>query len=1387
MGWTLFLPFLVLSVVFVGCLSVEYGWPPQKEFVFSVEGQDLTGLPGLKPQYSGFRYGGEIRVQSHSPTFLLLKFFKFHHIRIHEELPEGWWNGPDPKNYTSIKIPFIRSTTVVKLSKFKSPELFTDESMEDWQLNFVKGIVSNILTFQGQGKSFEHSSNKMELPESKDVFSVMEESVVGRCEVIYEMGQLPRQLAPHNSKLCEDQDIWEITKTRNYKNCEVLSEDHSHLPVHDCTPGGSNCGQFWTRASVTQMIGCGKKNRFLLLSSVSSSVINTQLHLQNNSQGVLNSNLNVTLISINNIDEKFSAPQGKKNHKTLLYSHTPPKRESYAQHCQGSGTESNEEPSEESQLKEKLSQELGHKPLIKAHKDKRDIRRKFGRIYKRESIEERGNTYPDIIYTYPDIVHEDNVSEKMDQNESRLSPPHQRFNIFAEGHRSLFDLPCMGPKLKQVVEDIASDLENTNILPEKNILEKFTRAVEICRTLPFPELSAVKEEVFEIHSSSTSNVKNSERAVFRDVVVMCGTYPALMMIKDWILSRQVDSEEAAEIMTSFPSHVISPSKYYMQDLFETVQEISKRYDQVLVSSAVLAMSNLVRVACVNSKTRQHMFSRIVRPECDNEITARYITWLEKQMDSDPNLRRVYIQAIGNVGSPETIAVLRKCVHNSQYSSYLQTSAVFAMRYQVIHKSPKVVPVLMSLYHNYSLPIGTRLAAVALLVYSDPGIAVWQRLAISTWYEPSPAVAQFVASSVRTMATSQDSLYSHIARSALLVLPLTKPIKVKAHEPYNLMTSWFTSDMEKQILEQLSWMRFYNFSNLYYRHSSRSSGFFRTNMEASFSVANIDALWKAMKEMLTPYSNIPHADVNDKPRTLTRIREALGLHTRSLPHLEADLHLKINNMVERMVVINKDTFKSWVKEGHRMVTEGFLNGKSMTYQKTDMNSFHISTTTELGFPVQFNVRTPWIVKSKADFNLTGNSLIFDYAFVYSSQMISSISVMSSWTDIEYSAGTYATNYIQLPPFRAVLNFNPAEQVVKLTIAYVNQHRLFYLNMQPYTSRQRITYYQPKLLHSDTIKIKLGKSSQTPLPWLSHYLNNIYTSEDKEHFDPLYFLRQAREVMGFPLLMPNMEHRSFETVMNPLHPVIMNFSMSSVSKSNKFFESKSSQGCGSVLNELYNALFKKETPVQESRTAIDIVDTVNTQVPKALKFFMTGRSKPTSDEKEQSTAQEKVLLVDSLSHTVGSYQVFPMTYVSASGSFNASEIDPFVNTINGSSQSYLIQHALSDINSGKAVVFAFNMWSYDPVRPTKLTAYLTYSTSYSNRVSRYGLFIRSNCTELKLTTVHEAPIDIATKIKRQLSEDLQQKFYIDGVYKTNVYTVYAFAKGNVGLSRAKLTQL
>lgn len=71
------------------------------------------------------------------------------------------------------------------------------------------------------------------------------------------------------------------------------------------------------------MVGCGEKNSFMLLSSVSVSVINTQLHLQNNSQAVVNSNVNITLLSALELRQKFNPPQNKDTVKNLLYSYSP--------------------------------------------------------------------------------------------------------------------------------------------------------------------------------------------------------------------------------------------------------------------------------------------------------------------------------------------------------------------------------------------------------------------------------------------------------------------------------------------------------------------------------------------------------------------------------------------------------------------------------------------------------------------------------------------------------------------------------------------------------------------------------------------------------------------------------------------------------------------------------------------------------------------------------------------------------------------------------------------------------------------------------------------------------------------------------------------------------
>ncbi|XP_054280083.1 vitellogenin-1-like isoform X1 [Macrosteles quadrilineatus] len=1469
----------ILAVVLCGCLAADYGWQPQKEFSFTIQGQDVVGLPQLKLQYAGFRYQGELRVQTHSSRVLLLKFFNMNYSKIHEDLPQGWWKGPeDPTKNKSKQLPITTSTVVVKMTRSMSPELVIQSGLDEWQVNFIKGVVSHLLVYLKDNSRPGHYLNQLTNTQTSDVYSVFEDSVSGRCEVLYEINPLPKQQGPDNQHLCPDKQLWEITKSRNFSNCQLLSEDHAHLPTRDCTPGGGNCGSFWTRASITQMIGCGEMNNLLLLSSVSSSVKTAQLHLKNSTLAMVDSNLNITLDSVLDLKSKFNAPQDKQSMQTLLYSYsaTPKKGQSESDEADNSHepfdptkqmnpTEEDDEKSFDSREHSKSAfrnkRSIKYK-MNKYRSDSNELQRednsdeqqksskgfangktavkkrmfnKFGNYNYKSSyddsrfISEEKNEQPfkNSKKNKPTKDSDEQLSEetnnqhseeldleehwKISSKDMKKVPPPQPFNSFALAHRNSYDLSCLNTKLQQLVSDIASDLKEINILPEKNTMDKVSMAVDICRSLLFDQLSTISEDVFEVHNGASSTMKKDERKVFRDVITMCGSHPAFKIIKGWIERQQVEGEEAAQMISSLPNHIFSPNKYLIQDFFDMVQQIAEKDDEQLTITAVLSFSNLVRGACIAKASRQHKFSSILTPVCDESYIARYIDWLSHKISSDAPLRRAYIEALGNVGSPHVIEILKSIAVNPKYSSYYRTSAIFAMRYQALKRQPEIAPLLMSLYHNYSMPASARIASAALLVYSEPGLAMWQRLAISTWYEPSSAVSQFVSSTIHNIARAKDSIYSHMTKAAALVVSLARPSKISANRPFNMMTSSMSSDLQKLVIQQISWMQFSDFSNLYYRHSSRYSGFSRTNMEASFSVSNPDDLWSALLELI-PSSDvqIPKSRNPGATHTISEIQDTLKLHTRNMPSIQADLHLKINNVMERMISVNKETIQSMAKGGRKLVSEVLREGKSFSYQKTDMDGFHISTTTEMGFPVEFSVRTPWTVRGKTELNVTMDGLGFETAFMYSAQMMSSLSVMSPWDNIAHMAGAYATNFVQLPPLRLVASIDSNSDSIKIATDYIDQHRLLYFNMQPFTSQRKIKVHQPVLLSPDTIVIKTGESIQVPISGLGRVLNTVYSSERREHFNAMDFWKQARGVVGFPMLFTNMEPRSFETVMSSLNPVTANFSLSMASKSLGVLEYDSPRDTliSRVLSSLDKITSFGQSPVMAAFRFFgglfsDSNEPTTTENPsgdkrdnsQTNKQNSDGRSMENNDGSDSNEASrngnnpkdEVSTISGKVDWKSPAPQVYSVTYESAEGSFNASTVDPFSSSVKNNVASYLLDQVLSQINSGSAVVYAVDIQSAVAGGPAGISAYVAYASTYSRRVNRFGLFVKRDQSQTKLTAIHEDPVDISSDLKRRVTEDLQHNLFLDFVHTTSNQNIKAFMQTKLGVSRTELMNL
>jgi len=150
---------------------------------------------------------------------------------------------------------------------------------------------------------------------------------------------------------------------------------------------------------------------------------------------------------------------------------------------------------------------------------------------------------------------------------------------------------------------------------------------------------------------------------------------------------------------------------------------------------------------------QHSYMK----ECQPQVKT-YLNYLNEKAKSAKSLRPVYLTALGNAGFSESLPLLAAFARDQKATSYQRVSAIVAMRHLMFIEPQESSRVLLKLYHTATFPNSVRVAALSMLLYSQPPLATWQRIAVSTWYEPSMALKTFIYSSVKSIADSKDPVY-----------------------------------------------------------------------------------------------------------------------------------------------------------------------------------------------------------------------------------------------------------------------------------------------------------------------------------------------------------------------------------------------------------------------------------------------------------------------------------------------------------------------------------------------------------------------------------------------------------------------------------------------------
>ena len=209
----------------------------------------------------------------------------------------------------------------------------------------------------------------------------------------------------------------------------------------------------------------------------------------------------------------------------------------------------------------------------------------------------------------------------------------------------------------------------------------------------------------------------------------------------------------------------------LEKLVEMIQSSTVRSNKQLFTSSMLQLSNLFYHAYVNPSTMVNNFPvkvfGVFGTKESHVLTEKFVPFLVEEIErtESEHIRLSAILALGKTGHLKGLKTLVKEIERAslQTTSTTKVTMTEARRTIAVNAMKRIAkmnpietrPILMSIIVNPVESTEVRIAAIAVLPFSQPTTAEIQKLPIRSWVEPSRQVSSFIVSTLRSLA------YTHI--------------------------------------------------------------------------------------------------------------------------------------------------------------------------------------------------------------------------------------------------------------------------------------------------------------------------------------------------------------------------------------------------------------------------------------------------------------------------------------------------------------------------------------------------------------------------------------------------------------------------------------------------
>ncbi|XP_018374343.1 PREDICTED: vitellogenin-3-like [Trachymyrmex cornetzi] len=751
--------YLAFLLIFGAAIADHnHAWETGNEYHYLIKSRTLTGLNGLEEQYSGIYMRGKLTIQVKSSDTLQAVVSEMQHASVNEILLDI---SVESTKLEFRKLSLSGKPFEIKLKRGVIRDMLIDQSVPTWEVNLLKSIVSQLqIDTEGENAIASRSTMVPNDNQSFSEFKVMEDSVGGKCEVLYNissvMGDSLSISLPH---LHKDGQHFVVAKTKNYSRCEQRVAYHSGIIGKMNWKPGSTDG-FLSRSSSNYIIISGNLKRFTIQSSTMTNQMLINSHnkykFDNTYSAIVYSGMNLTLDRINQISNPMHVSNNLVPTGNLVYTYNnpfssqrKPRRPSVSQSSlaaqssenHNSNSSSQENHSDDDNFKSEEHDYFQPKPKLDEAPESPLLPYFIG--YNGMSILNSGENYTLIA--------------------KRLIALTFRFDHFGTEHN---------------VNDRYIEA-----------LERFTILVKLIRTMNVEQIAEIANEVPKLYGAintlSESDFDLSQQNVwsaFSCAVANAGTGPALITIKNWIKSGKLKGIQAAQIISKIPKSVLTPTTEYVAAFFEMITDEKVTKQRFLNTTAPLLFAELARYTQSNKLSIYYpvySFGRMV-PKHDNELLETYIPYMATQLrkaieEGDSHRIQTYIMALGNFGHPKILSVFEPYLEGTIPITKFQRLMMVISLSKLTESYPRVVrSVALKIYLNLKEAYELRCVAVHIIIKTNPSLIILQRMAEFTNQDQDQHVNSVVKTSIESLINLEQSEWKDLAEKARIASKLLNP-------------------------------------------------------------------------------------------------------------------------------------------------------------------------------------------------------------------------------------------------------------------------------------------------------------------------------------------------------------------------------------------------------------------------------------------------------------------------------------------------------------------------------------------------------------------------------------------------------------------------------------